>query len=115
MKIKVNEATPLQLDWLVAKCEGITEIGQGVHTFDVEFLLMHSSGDFNYSTDWSQGGPIIDRERISIRFWENENFVTAYGVPGSPWMHGPTPLIAAMRCYVASKLGDEEEIPEELR
>jgi hypothetical protein len=28
--------------------------------------------------------------------------------------HGPTPLIAAMRCYVASKLGDEVEVPKEL-
>lgn len=28
---------------------------------------------------------------------------------------GPTPLIAAMRCYVASRLGDEVEIPEELK
>ena len=27
---------------------------------------------------------------------------------------GPTPLIAAMRCYVTSKLGDEVEIPEAL-
>ena len=27
---------------------------------------------------------------------------------------GPTPLIAAMRCYVASKLGDEVEVPDEL-
>ena len=27
---------------------------------------------------------------------------------------GPTPLIAAMRCYVASKLGDDVDIPEEL-
>jgi hypothetical protein len=25
--------------------------------------------------------------------------------------YGITPLIAAMRCYVASKLGDEVEIP----
>jgi hypothetical protein len=28
--------------------------------------------------------------------------------------YGPTPLIAAMRCYVASKLGDEVDVPEEL-
>jgi hypothetical protein len=28
---------------------------------------------------------------------------------------GHTPLIAAMRCYVASKLGDEVEIPEGLK
>ena len=27
---------------------------------------------------------------------------------------GPTPLIAAMRCYVSGKLGDEVDIPEEL-
>jgi hypothetical protein len=27
----------------------------------------------------------------------------------------PTPLIAAMRCYVASKMGDEIELPEELK
>jgi hypothetical protein len=27
---------------------------------------------------------------------------------------GPTPLIAAMRCYVISKLGDEVEVPDEL-
>jgi hypothetical protein len=29
--------------------------------------------------------------------------------------YGPTPLIAAMRCYVASKIGLEVEIPEELK
>ncbi|MNW06473.1 hypothetical protein D3C71_2028910 [compost metagenome] len=27
---------------------------------------------------------------------------------------GPTPLIAAMRCYVASRVGDEVDLPEEL-
>ena len=27
---------------------------------------------------------------------------------------GPTPLIAAMRCFVASKLGDEVDVPDEL-
>jgi hypothetical protein len=29
--------------------------------------------------------------------------------------YGPTPLIAAMRCYVASRLGDEVDVPEELK
>ena len=27
---------------------------------------------------------------------------------------GPTPLVATMRCYVASKLGDEVDVPDEL-
>lgn len=30
------------------------------------------------------------------------------------WGDGTTPLIAAMRCYVASKLGDVVDVPEEL-
>ena len=75
---------------------------------------------FQYSTSWLQVGPIIERERITLR---------VNTTPGSRWVafldsaaighyphrqHGPTPLIAAMRCYVASKLGDEVEIPEEL-
>lgn len=34
--------------------------------------------------------------------------------PGIPEGYGPTPLIAAMRCFVASKLGDEVEVPDEL-
>jgi hypothetical protein len=32
----------------------------------------------------------------------------------TPPFHGHTPLIAAMRCYVASKLGEEIDVPEEL-
>ena len=28
---------------------------------------------------------------------------------------GPTPLVAAMRCFVVSKLGDEVEVPDELQ
>jgi hypothetical protein len=67
-----------------------------------------------FSTDWAQGGPIIERENMEItrladdRGWKSTNYdqtIKAYG---------PTPLIAAMRCYVASKLGDEVELPEEL-
>ena len=32
----------------------------------------------------------------------------------SPFFFGPTPEIAVARCYVASKLGDEVEVPDEL-
>ena len=39
-------------------------------------------------------------------------------VPGTAgflqWAYGPTPLIAAMRCYCSFKLGDEVDVPEEL-
>jgi hypothetical protein len=36
-----------------------------------------------------------------------------YGVLSEPLSYGPTPLIAAMRCFVASKLGDEIVFGEE--
>jgi hypothetical protein len=75
---------------------------------------------FEPSTDWAQGGPIIEREHIELTFdrdgpdilWHAKK----YAFDGTLlWSEsGPTPLIAAMRCYVASKLGDEVEIPDEL-
>lgn len=80
-----------------------------------------------YSEQWSQGGPIIEREgiEINVRNWSPS---PGCRLPGKyEWsarlcfvrqteckQFGPTPLIAAMRCYVASKLGDEVDIPEEL-
>lgn len=109
-KIKVSEASGPALDYMVAKCEGIdcSRLDGSGWTTDC----------FNPSTDWAQGGPIIERERITIRYWDNDERVTAYmqlsGGEITPWHHGPTPLITAMRCYVASKLGDYVEIPKEL-
>ncbi len=67
----------------------------------------------NYSTNWSQGGQIIEREGISIIFHEQGHW-TASNLHGTVCGEGPTPLIAAMRCYVASRLGDTAEVPEEL-
>lgn len=114
-KIKVSEATGKQLDWLVLKANRNTWQMGGEPTL----ALMHYCTP---STDWAQGGPIIEREGIStapttmlgmgaIYAW----MATIYVDDEEPWqMHGPTPLIAAMRTHVASKLGDEPEVPEEL-
>ena len=103
MKIKTSEAEGEVLDRLVAKCE----VG-------AEFIGEIDDPHF-YSTDWAQGGTIIEREKISVWArggeWAAESFVPNHQGFEST---GPTPLIAAMRCYVASKLGDEVELPEEL-
>lgn len=98
--MKTSELTGAALDWAVAKCEG-----REWESAD-SFLAYHEPGDMNYSTDWAQGGPIIERERIS---WADFGKFFKAGD-----YKGPTPLIAAMRCYVASKIGDDVEIPEEL-
>ena len=73
--------------------------------------------DYHYSSNWAQGGPIIERgdiakiERFSEALWE----ATAYTKNAQDIVQsGPNPLVAAMRCYVASQLGDEVELPEEL-
>jgi hypothetical protein len=106
MKVKTSELTGAALDWAVAMAEN------------------WAGADFEvkpYSTDWAQGGPLIEREEISIsREFASSRVEWAAWTPAlirddaEAFGYGPTPLIAAMRCYVASELGDEVEIPEEL-
>ncbi len=72
-----------------------------------------------YSVNWAQGGPIIDREEITCGPWTTSPCMAHYGTHDTVnsknvRMTGSTQLIAAMRCYVASKLGDEIDIPKEL-
>ena len=62
-----------------------------------------------YSADWVYGGPIIEREGIDLQCQNQGLWCADLGLDAS--IYGPTPLIAAMRCYVASKLGDEVELP----
>jgi hypothetical protein len=109
MKVKTSALTGAALDWAVAKCE----VG-------AEFIGEIDDPHF-YSTDWALAGPIIEREKIEITKGnplyfpegnENGDYYEDLWIAGK--YHGQTPLIAAMRCYVASKLGDEVEIPEEL-
>ena len=123
MKIKTSELSGVQLDWAVAKCEGHPNI-TGVHP---QGRIRIISGQFfNPASDWAHGGPIIEREQITTEAPNRDRGITMRdGVPvwlarlttEGPFViaFGPTPLIAAMRCYVASKLGEEVDIPEELK
>ena len=97
--MKVSEATGPALDWMVAKVIG-------------EYKPVAVP---TYSTDWAQGGPIIEREKIGS-LWEARNVWSASTKWDDPSkvFYGKTKLIASMRCYVASKLGDEVEVPEGL-
>ena len=105
MKIKTENLTGAALDWVVTKCE-LPSGWPGA-----EILL---GNDTDYSSDWFLGGPIIEREGIELSraapewsAYMGSGVVKAVG-------YGSTPLIAAMRAYVASKLGAEVEIPNEL-
>ncbi len=110
MKIKTSELTGAALDWAVAKCEGWDEYLEN----DLPVRYADADGQgiaWSPSANWAQGGPIIERERINLEPFKN--------IHGEQWSadgewDGPTPLIAAMRCFVASKLGEEVDIPDEL-
>lgn len=106
--MKTSELTGVALDWAVAKCEGKSPV---LNRNPYGHIVIVADGE-SYSTDWAQGGPIIERERIRLdpreAQWQAQDWADFKS------SYGPAPLIAAMRCYVASKLGDEVEIPEEL-
>jgi hypothetical protein len=124
--IRVSEATNVQLDWLVAKCEGTPTLVIGVTVYDQWAIDEECDGDnaLRYTTDWSQMGPILERQEIELLKWAVEGWAakdTNYQFLNTPQELarfaegvGPTPLVAAARCYVASKLGDTVEVPEEL-
>lgn len=116
MKIKTSELIGAALDWAVAKCEG--EDYSPVMTYSG---IGHEFPATTYSNNWELAGPIIERERIEIvhgnpLYFPNGNeagdFYESLWISGR--MHGQTPLIAAMRCYVASKLGETVDVPEDL-
>ena len=119
--IKTAELTGPKLDWAVAECEKVrTYVRPCEHTMtglcilDADLVDMETDDaqELRYSRDWAQAGPILERERIAIGYGHYVWNAAKYGMGW--YVGGPTPLIAAMRCYVASKLGSEVEVPKEL-
>ena len=110
MKIRTSDLTDIALDRAVAKCEG-KKVGYEFTLFSPVVIV--GLDPYEPSEDWAQGGPIIERENIRISAMQRRDwYAEAWGLPIR--IYGPTPLIAAMRCYVASKLGDEIDVPNEL-
>ena len=107
--MKTAELTGAALDWAAATANG-------------DKIILNEEDWHWYSTDWSQAGPIIEREHIEWQWLPSSSKDHRYGArkPGLSGakrtfcMDGPTVLVAAMRCYVASVLGDTVDIPEEL-
>ena len=106
--MQTSNLTGAALDWAVARCEGGVGKNQLLGAW------------YAPSTDWAQGGTIIEREGMGVWMYQwNEQGEPEWGwyaedKDGDHVQKGTTPLIAAMRSYVASKLGDEVEIPNEL-
>jgi hypothetical protein len=110
MKIKTNELNGTALDWAVAEADGtpIYRSGKTMTRMDMDGNVY-----WQPSTDWAAAGPIIEREKMRVAYNFDEHIWEAgWDCHVKGW--ADTPLIAAMRCYVASKLGHEVEVPDEL-
>jgi hypothetical protein len=116
--MKTSELIGAALDWAVAKCEG-----RGIEFDDTQDTWLTRDGiadqplhNYTPSTDWSQGGPIIEREELTLSCYRSISRAVKFLADEGRVIegNGPAPLIAGMRCYVASKLGNEVEIPQEL-
>jgi hypothetical protein len=104
--MRTSELSGAALDWAVANCEG----------WKRELCYLNTEYP-NYSENWSLAGPIIEREMLTVIYNEREEDAEGWRTIAyhtGDMLYGTTPLVAAMRCYVASKLGDEVQIPEEL-
>lgn len=118
MLIKVSEAENEILDWMVELANGTHWSPNGYFVFErptgTEYF--DKRPEWNYSTDWSKAGPIIEREMIATSRGGSysENFWCASRGFSDDRIYGPTPLVAAMRCYAVHKLGSEIDVPDEV-
>jgi hypothetical protein len=128
MRYKVSELEGPLLDAAVAKAEGWhRQEWESAADFEwrgaprPEGALgpIEAGPEYSPSTDWAHGGPLVERERIyatprACGSWSACRCAedSAAGISDSPaCSSGATFLIAAMRAYVRSKLGDDVEMP----
>ena len=124
MKAKTADLIDAPLDWAVAECLGATRIQ--LYEYNGRRMIRVSLPEgihapWEPSRYWGQGGPIVEREKIATDaemgdVWRARMEYTNDDSLRPQWSEedGPTPLIAAMRCFVASRLGDEVDVPDEL-
>lgn len=117
VKKRTAELVCAQLNWAVAVADGQKPVwfthNRPEHTVRI------NNKPFNPDSDWKDGGPIIERERIELQlhacsegWWAGIRQPLSKNKSGGTIATGPIPLIAAMRAFVASKLGEEVEVPE---
>lgn len=118
--MKVNELSGALLDYWVARARGMSAKIYAPSGAGSEVCVAENRMNFCPSTDWAQGGPIIERERMhggpaggqSWFYQCHRKNSDGTSIPYPCGESGSTPLIAAMRAYVASKFGDE--VPDDL-
>lgn len=111
---KVSELDCLELDYWVARAKNFNGFIENYSGEPWRVWIKQGSQReiYNPSCDWSQGGPIIERKRIEINFNAQQKTWSARLSEGNRFFKGnkftgETLLVAAMRCFVASRYGDK--------
>jgi hypothetical protein len=116
--VQTKDLSGPALNWAAAKAEGHADLVFHPSTGSVTRAMPNGMVlVFSYADSWMHAGPLIERERIDVisdpngtAGWMGRNYLQGHEVR----FFGPTPLVAAMRCYVACKLGQQVEVPDEL-
>lgn len=124
MRVDIDTLSGVALDWVVAKCTGVSVTIKHWTWTSSEKFLAYVIPDIGYedvytpSTDWHQGGELLESNKVCVDTGHSGVWLACIKQnydDGPEYMAaGLTPLIAAMRCYVKSKLGDTVEVPDEL-
>ncbi len=110
MKVETGKLKGPSLNWAVA-----TALGRDVYVDeDGDLVARDGIDELNWAEEWAEGGPVIERERLCVEPGEADIWTARQPWHGGAIEFGATMLEAAMRCFVASKLGDEVDIPDEL-
>ena len=128
MKYKTVELTGALLDAAVALADGMSfEVvpqkvwgdGSGITIVSASPACRVNHAYFQPSRSWADGGPIIEREKITLfhdAWWEAgmlAELSCSYGAASLEMnfkAKGETALVAAMRAFVYSRYGDTVDL-----
>ena len=116
MKIKTQDLKSRQLDYVVEMIEIARMRAEGEHLKEW-WVKSRRTDPTDYSNDWLWSGPILE-SMLSDGLILQARIHTSRGAAASGknsfFCYGETPIIAVLKCFVASRLGNEVEIPEDL-
>ena len=118
MLVNIEDLSIKDLDIAVGISQGFKKKDWSTH---FNSFIDEEGYPYQPSTSWIQGGPIIEKEKISTLYYPDKKEWYAgkdaergYGLKYSEGFTEETPLVAAMRCYVYTKIGVNINLLQEL-
>lgn len=110
IEVKTAELSGKALAWAT----WLADRGEpGAHNPKTGYIWTDLDEHWSPHSDWSQGGPLIDKHNVEILRAGDCVMAKLYGLTNAA-SDGKTPLIAACRAIVQFELGDAVSVPAEL-